>query len=226
MGKIRHPAATAFTMTVRNKIGRPILPKGAEKRGLLVEATKKLLAERTLTRLTTADIARAAGTSAPNFYLYFAGVDEAVLAAVEGVSMDTPEITALLERDWPDAELQRHAETFVALYLQHWHANSSLLRARTLMVTEGDPRFIAAELAASLNVLEALARKIVSFSGPDPEAAPVHPASAAAAVMAMLERLAAYGPAADSPLGITPVRAIVAGATMLRLLLTTNGTRA
>jgi AcrR family transcriptional regulator len=212
-------------MTVRNQIGRPVLPKGAEKRSLLIEATKKLLTGRTLTRLTTADIARAAGTSAPNFYLYFAGVNEAVLAAVEGVAMDTPEIRALLESDWPVADLQRCAETFVALYLQHWHAHSSLLRARTLMVTEGDPRFIAAELAASMNVLVALTRKIEQFSGDDVDAAPVHPASAAAAVMAMLERLAAYGPSASSPLGITPVRAIVAGATMLRLLLTSNGSR-
>lgn len=203
-----------------NKSGQSIRQRGQEKRRALVDATRSLLKEKTLTSLTTADIARAAGTSKPNFYLYFSGVNDAVLAAVEDVSMETPEILEVLHEEWTAENIQRGTETFVALYLRHWHAHAHILRARTLMVTEGDPRFIGAEITASARILHALTHKIAAHNKEGDSADAVHPQSAAAAILAMLERLAAYGPQGPNPLGVTGERLVHACAKTLRLILT------
>ena len=102
---------------VQNKNGQQMRRKGQEKRQRLIDATVTLLGQGSLSALRMADIAREAGTSMPNFYLYFKGALDVVLAAVEQCSMASPEVMDALSQPWTQTQLPGHARRFVEAYL-------------------------------------------------------------------------------------------------------------
>jgi AcrR family transcriptional regulator len=194
-----------------NKSGQAMRRKGHEKRQRLVEATGKLLRTCPLAQLRAADIAREADTSLPNFYLYFDGVIDAVLATVQQVLMGDDHIVGLLDAVWPTSEIDARALEFVSAYLLYWREHAPLLRVRSMLVAEGEPRFAKAEEEASLPLLKALSAKLAR-ARPDIDHAP----SAAGVILAMLDRLAAYVPADGSnAFGVTSERLIDAAARVL-----------
>jgi AcrR family transcriptional regulator len=178
----------------RNQIGQSMYRKGLERRQKLADATAELLKTTSLTNLKVIDIARAAGCSKPNFYLYFGDVLDAVLAAVERISMATPEIVRIVEADWPDGKVESSAKKFVSEYLRYRHSERHVLRVRTVLSAEGEPRFKEAERIANARLLELLTHKIEKHQERYPRLRQVHPPSGAAAILALLERLGSYGP--------------------------------
>nr|WP_260582911.1 TetR/AcrR family transcriptional regulator [Sphingopyxis sp. PET50] len=66
--------------------GRKLGAKGQRTRQQLIEATVALLETHGLRDVSVVDVARAAQTSPATFYVYFKGVPEAVLAALEHAS--------------------------------------------------------------------------------------------------------------------------------------------
>jgi AcrR family transcriptional regulator len=167
--------------------------KGIERRQSIAEATAELLKTTSLTNLKVIEIARAAGCSKANFYLYFGDVLDAVLAAVERISMATPEIVRTLEADWPKGQAESLAKKFVSAYLRHRRSERHVLRVRTALSAEGEPRFIEAERVANMQLLQLLAHKIQTHQERYPELRHIHPPSGAGAILALLERLGAYG---------------------------------
>lgn len=190
-----------------NKSGQAMHRKGQEKRQRLIDATGTLLRTRLVAQLRAADIARAAGTSLPNFYLYFDGVIDSVLAAVQQVPMGDERIVGLVAAEWPVDEVDARAREFVFSYISYWHEHAPLLRARSMLVAEGEPRFLKAEEDASLPLLLALSTKL-ERARPDIEHAP----STAGVLIAMLDRLAGYLPGGSTAFGVTPERLIDAAA--------------
>jgi AcrR family transcriptional regulator len=178
----------------RNQIGQSMYRKGLERRQKLADATAELLKTTSLTNLKVIDIARAAGCSKPNFYLYFGDVLDAVLAAVERISMATPEIVRIVEADWPDGKVESSAKKFVSEYLRYRHSERHVLRVRTVLSAEGEPRFKEAERIANARLLELLTHKLEKHQERYPRLRQVHPPSGAAAILALLERLGSYGP--------------------------------
>ncbi|CAG4895681.1 hypothetical protein R52603_02038 [Paraburkholderia saeva] len=193
-----------------NKSGQAMRRKGQEKRQRLVEATGNLLRTCPLAQLRAADIARDAGTSLPNFYLYFDDVVDAVLATVQQVLMGDDHIVGLLDAAWPSDEIDARALEFVSAYLAYWREHAPLLRVRSMLVAEGEPRFAKAEEDASLPLLRALSVKL-AHARPDID----HALSAAGVMLAMLDRLAAYVPGGSNAFGVTPERLIEAAARVL-----------
>lgn len=193
-----------------NKSGQAMRRKGQEKRQRLIDATGNLLRTCPLAQLRAADIAREAGTSLPNFYLYFDGVIDAVLATVQQLLMGDEHIVGLLDATWPSNEIDARALEFVSAYVSYWREHAALLRVRSILVAEGEPRFAQAEEEASLPLLKALSAKLAHVR-PDIG----HAASAAGVLLAMLDRLAAYVPGGSNAFGVTTERLVEAAARVL-----------
>lgn len=204
---------------LRNKSGQIMQRKGIESRHRVVEATARLLRQKSVAELKVTDIVHEAGSSKPNFYLYFDDVLDAVLAAVENVTMDTPKLIEIIESDWPENKVMEYATMFVTTYLKQWIEHSHVLRARNSLVANGDPRFWEAELQATKPLLHAIGKKIeLRQQNCDPLHC-LHPYSAAGAFLAMLERLGAYGLTQENQLEITPARIIESISYMMASLL-------
>ncbi len=214
--KIADPQPVELDLPTKNKSGQLMYRKGEETRRRLVHATEELLKAKLFTELTVTEIARCAGSSKPNFYLYFDGVMDVVLAAVQNVSMSTPEVLATVNRPWPAASIDHCAQAFVHEYFKHWRANAHVLKVRTAMVANGESRFMEAEIRATEVVLQALTDKLEQARGPgkDTVQSP-HPASLAGAMLALLERLAAVTIEPGLPSGITDARVMQAAASLV-----------
>lgn len=184
--------------------------KGQEKRQSLIDATGTLLRSCPIAQLRAADIAREAGTSLPNFYLYFDGVIDAVLAAVQQVLIGDERVVSLVEVAWPADEIDAYAKAFVSAYMTHWRDHAPLLRVRSTLVAEGEPQFIKSEEDASLPLLNALTATLAD-ARPDID----HPPSAAGVLLAMLDRIAGYLPGVSHAFGVTPERLTNAAATIV-----------
>jgi AcrR family transcriptional regulator len=173
-----------------DKNGRALGPRALGTRSRLLEATEKLLGERKLRDLRVIDIARDVGTSAATFYQYFRDVDDIVLNLAEQASQEMPEILELIDGSWLGERGLAKARGIVEAFITHWDAHHAVLRVRNLASDEGDERFQALRSRTMRPVLQHLARVIGEHQ--DGRDLPGHPHAAAAAMAAILERLAAY----------------------------------
>src|SRR3546814_2469796 len=67
-----------------------------------------------------------AQTSPATFYVYFKGVPEVVLAALEGASQTSPELEAITARDWLVPGADEAAAAFVECYTDLWNRNRTI----------------------------------------------------------------------------------------------------
>ena len=109
------------TEPLPNKLGQSLGPKGARTRRRIMDAAAQLVASRSLADVRITDIARAADVAQPNFYTYFTGVEDVVLALAEEVSLDA--LACHLDTDWvgPDGLTcaRRLVEDAFALWARH-----------------------------------------------------------------------------------------------------------
>lgn len=104
-----------------NKLGQSLGAKGARTRRRIMDATAELLAQRSFSDLKITDIARAAGIAQPNFYTYFASIEDVILALGQEISLEG--LAHHLEPDWslPQglALARRLMEDAVELWRRH-----------------------------------------------------------------------------------------------------------
>jgi AcrR family transcriptional regulator len=162
--------------------GRPLGPRALHTRQRLLEATEELLGERSVRDISVVEIARRAGTSPATFYQYFKDVGEATLCLAEQAVEEMPAVLGLIDGPWRG---QRG-------FLRHWDAHRAVLLVRNLAADEGDRRFTRVRRRALAPVIEHLARKVAESQESGRIAGALHPAAAAAALTAILERLSAY----------------------------------
>lgn len=167
--------------------GRALGRRGAATRRRLLDATAARLETGGLRDLRVADVARDAGTSPATFYQYFRDVPDAVLALAHDVGEQAAPLGELLERDWRGAGGLDAARALVEGFITFWDRNRAILRTRNLAAQEGDERFRRVRNRSLEPLLEGIARK-VEAAGADGLA----PYVAAAALVAMMERMAAF----------------------------------
>ncbi|RIL03967.1 MAG: TetR family transcriptional regulator [Proteobacteria bacterium] len=172
--------------------GRPLGPRALKTRQKLLETTQELLAERPVRDVSVVEIARRAGTSPATFYQYFADVEEATLELASAAAEQVPAILEPLAADWKGAQGLAPARVLVDAFVRHWDANHAALLFRNVAAEQGDERFRKVRTRALWPVLRALGRKIEESHQQGAAAAGLHPVPAAAALAAILERLAAY----------------------------------
>jgi AcrR family transcriptional regulator len=169
----------------QNLYGQAMGRKGTQTRERLLRATLELLEKRSLRDVSVSDIATLAGTSSSSFYIYFADVSAAALAAAEGVEQITPEIEDLLSEPWTAQEAQDKAVALIEAYVNFASRHHAILRVRNLSADEGDKRFEEVRHRAVSRIHDLLEAKIASLrKGWEPSAG-------ASAVLALMERIAA-----------------------------------
>jgi len=181
--------------------GRRVGRRGAQTRRRLLDATAALLASRGVRDLRVVDIARSVGASPATFYQYFADVEAAVLVLAGDVAADAAPLVALLDEPW-DLDAIGTARALVDGFVDYWDAHRAVLRTRNLAAQEGDARFREVRNRANAPLVEGFTRQMRMArerGRGDPEMSPL---AAAAALVALLERMAAFHEDLE-PLGIT-----------------------
>jgi AcrR family transcriptional regulator len=172
--------------------GRALGPRAAETRQRLLDATEELLATRPLRDLRVIDVARREGSSPATFYQYFEDLEDAVVSLAERAALEMPPIVEELGGSMEGEEGLARARRVVEAFIAHWDAHRAVLRVRNLASEEGDPRFIDLRRRVHAPVIEALAAQVERGQRAGGVAREIHPHAAAAALAAILERLAAY----------------------------------
>lgn len=172
--------------------GRRLGQRAQETRQRLLEATALQLERSSLRELRVVDIARKVGTSPATFYQYFGDAEEAVLCLAEQASDELPAVSEEIAGSWQGRQGFARARRVVDAFIRHWDVHHAALRVRNLASDEGDPRFQEVRRRAMAPILEGLAAQIRSARDAGRVRSSIHPHAAAAAMAAILERLAAY----------------------------------
>jgi AcrR family transcriptional regulator len=175
----------------QNLHGQEMGNKGALTRARILKATAELMGRRPIRELKVAQIGELAAVSASTFYIYFESVAEAALAVIEGIYQATPQIMAILEREWNRDNVMQNARAFVQTYFAFWDRHHALLRVRNFAADEGDRRFFVARRRSVEPIHLALQAKMHHFQSKYPDAPQLHPPSTVSVIMAMLERTGA-----------------------------------
>jgi AcrR family transcriptional regulator len=167
--------------------GRALGRRGAQTRQRLLDATARLLEDNGLRELRVVDIARALDLAPATFYQYFRDVEEAVLALSVAVGEENTSLAALVTQPWDGPGGLDLVRRLVGDFIANWDRHRAVLRTRNLAAQEGDQRFRDVRNAALRPLTEGIAAKIAARAEPG-----VAPYAAAAAMVAMLERMAAF----------------------------------
>lgn len=177
-----------------NHHGQRIGSKGERTRQGLIETTVRLLEEHGLREVAVADVARSARTSPATFYVYFRGVPEVVLAALESAPQTSSRLETLMDRDWLAPGGEATARALVDEYTALWAQNRTIFRVRNLAAEEGDDRFYRARLEAARPSMVGLVPQVVSAQVAGRVPARLDPRACIGTILMMLERLSAIGP--------------------------------
>jgi AcrR family transcriptional regulator len=182
--------------------GRPLGPRALSTRRRLLDATVALLDSSSVRDISVVEIARRAGTSPATFYQYFKDVGEATLRLAEEAADEVPAVVELIEGSWRGQKGMETSRAITDVFIRHWDAYRSVLLVRNLAADEGERRFQKVRRRALRPILDSLARKIEECQPDAVKAGDVHAYAAAAALAALLERLAAYHKELE-PIGVT-----------------------
>jgi AcrR family transcriptional regulator len=182
--------------------GRPLGPRALKTRRRLLDATVALLDSSSVRDISVVEIARRAGTSPATFYQYFKDVGEATLRLAEEAAAEVPAVVELIDGSWRGQKGMETSRSITDAFIRHWDAYRAVLLVRNLAADEGERSFQKVRRRALRPVLDSLARKIEESQPDGVASGDVHPYAAAAALAALLERLAAYHKELE-PIGVT-----------------------
>ena len=172
--------------------GRPLGRRARATRERLLEATRELLAAQGIRDLRVVDIARHVGTSPATFYQYFRDVEEAVLALAERLEDELHPLTDLLDTPWTAKNGLDNARALVDGFITYWDEHRAVLRVRNLAAEEGDQRFREVRVHALSSITDRVRDQIAANQKAGRVEADMAPYAAAAGLVAMMERMAAY----------------------------------
>ena len=172
--------------------GRVIGARAHRTRRRLLDATAKLLEERGALGVRVVDITREVGTSPATFYQYFPDVEEAILVLADEATDDIEKLHPYLQTAWNDEEGVGLAQEFVTAFMEYWDQHRVILRVRDLRAEEGDDRFWAVRRRGYAAIIPELTDKIEAAQSSGRVSKELNSYAAAAAAMAMLERLLTY----------------------------------
>jgi len=172
--------------------GRQLGKRAQQTRRNLLDATQAQLETRSIRDVRVVDIARSVGASPATFYQYFADVQSAVLVLAEEVADELDPIAHLLDEPWRGKQGLDVARQLVDSFVAYWDRYRAVLRVRNLAAEEGDQRFREVRVRTLSRITDRLRRQIDDAQAAGRVDGDVQPYAAAAGLVAMLERMAAY----------------------------------
>ena len=172
--------------------GRQLGRRAQLTRRRLLDATAELLASRSIRDVRVVDIARSVGASPATFYQYFADVESAVLVLAEEVEDELDPIAQLLDTPMRGRGGLDVARQLVDSFVTYWDRYRAILRVRNLAAEEGDARFREIRVRTLGRMTDRLRKQVVAGQEAGRVPPEVHAYAAAAGLVAMLERMAAY----------------------------------
>jgi len=203
--------------------GRKLGAKGQRTRQQLIDTTVDLLETHGLRDVSVVDVARAAQTSPATFYVYFKGVPEVVLAALEGATQNSPELEAVIARDWLGDGAAEAAREFVERYTELWNRNRTIFVVRNLAAEEGDTRFYEARMTQARPMMDAISKQVERAQATGRTPADLSARSCAGTVLMILERLSAIGPMSSHSDGVGYTDLKAAAAHSIAMMLGARG---
>jgi AcrR family transcriptional regulator len=154
------PAAVepAADLKAGEKSSQPRGPKGERTRRRILDVTAELLAERPFNDIRVTEIARAAGIAQPNFYTYFANIEEAVLALAREVS--TEELVPYIERDWEGEQGLEHARALIEAAMALWARHHAVIAIVGLLADEHHGEFAAVRVRQMRGIYKTFEAKV------------------------------------------------------------------
>ncbi len=173
--------------------GRAIGKRGQATRRKLLDATAELLESHGVRDLRVVDITRSVGTSPATYYQYFRDVEEAVLVLADEVgAAEVMPLAALLDAPWSGPDGLRDARELTTRFVEMWDTHRAVLRTRNLAAQEGDQRFREIRNRTNRPFIEGFAEQVRRGQAAGVVADELSPLAAAAALVALIERMAAF----------------------------------
>lgn len=159
-------------------------------RARLCSAAARLIEQKSLRSIKVSELTTLAAVAPSTFYIYFADVEDVVLALLEDAHAAMPDLAGLV-RAITRRRLDASVRALVLEYIAYWDQNYALLRIRNLAADEGEERFRSARAKMLGPLLFALAEKITEMRGDDldPRTAPL---AIASVIFGSMERLASF----------------------------------
>lgn len=177
---------------VKDQAGRTLGPRAIETRRRLLDATLRLLAERSVLDVSVAEIARQVGSAPSLFYHYFKDVEDAAQHIAGEAAAEMPAMVSRIEGGLLGDEGLRRARRLVEAYIAHWERFRGALLLRNQAADRGDRDFHRIRRKALAPLIDELRRLIEESQSAGRVARDVHPYLAASGLVSILESLAAH----------------------------------
>ena len=177
---------------IKDKAGRNLGSRARKTRQRFLDATAKLLAERSILDISVTEIAREVDSVSSLFYHYFRSVEDAALELAREASAEVPAMVGLIDGLWEGEQGLHRARDLASAYLEHWERNHGVLLLRNQAADRGDKVFLNVRKHALEPLIDKLAELIADSQQEGRVAEDMHPYLAASALVSILEKLSAY----------------------------------
>ena len=177
---------------VKDKSGRKLGSRAQKTRQRFLDATAKLLDERSILDISVVEIAREVDSGSSLFYHYFKDVADAAQDLARAASAEVPAMVALIDGSWEGDQGLQRARQLAAAYLHHWERNHGVLLLRNQAADRGDKVFLKIRKQALGPLIDKLTELISESQREGLLADDIHPYLAASALVSILEKLSAY----------------------------------
>lgn len=135
-------------------------PKGSRTRHRIMAATEALLQEHPLGDVRITEIARTAGIRQPNFYTYFSGVEDVILAIGEELVTQSEALHDHLDVDWTGEDGFAHARQFVEACMRMWGDRQIVLALIMMLADRRHGGFAALRIRQMRTLYKGFERKV------------------------------------------------------------------
>jgi AcrR family transcriptional regulator len=177
---------------IRDKAGRNLGSRARKTRQRFLDATARLLAERSILDISVTEIARQVDSVSSLFYHYFKSVEDVAQQLARDASAEVPAMVELIDGSWEGEEGFQRARKLAETYLQHWERNHGVLLLRNQAADRGDKAFLRIRKQALEPLIDKLAALIAESQRQGRVSKDLHPYLAASALVSILEKLSAY----------------------------------
>lgn len=177
---------------LKDKSGRALGARAQKTRQRFLDATGKLLSERSILEISVTEIAREVDSVSSLFYHYFKDVEDAAQHLAREASDEMPAIVELIDGDWSDGSGLERARALSEAYLDHWERNHGVLLLRNQAADRGDKVFFKIRKQALEPLIDKLTELITESQRQGKVSQDLHPYIAASALVSILEKLSAY----------------------------------